>query len=75
MNPVVRSVLAVVVGMLVAFVLIALVQGIGARIYPLPPGTDPRDIESLKAAMTRMPLGSLLFVLLSYTAGSVAQPE
>ena len=72
MNPVVRSILAVVVGMLVAFVLFALVQIIGMRAYPPPPGTDPMNAESVKAAMRQMPLGALLFVLLSYAAGSVA---
>jgi hypothetical protein len=72
MNPVVRSILAVIVGMVVAFVLIAVVQMIGMRVYPPPPGLDPRNIESLKAAMASIPLGALLFVLLSYAAGSVA---
>ena len=72
MNPVVRSVLAVIVGMLVAFVLIALVQTIGMRVYPPPSGLDVRDTESLKAMMAQIPLGALLFVLLAYAAGSVA---
>jgi hypothetical protein len=72
MNPVVRSILAVVVGMLVAFVLIALVQMIGMRVYPPPPGVDATNLESMKAAVAKVPLGALLFVLLSYTVGSVA---
>lgn len=72
MNPVVRSILAVIIGMLVAFVLIGLVQAIGMRIYPPPPGMDPTDVESIKAAMAQRPLAALLFVLLSYTTGSVA---
>ena len=72
MNPVIRSVLAVVVGMLSAFVMIALVQVIGVRVYPPPTGMDPTNLESMKAVMARIPLGALLFVLLSYTAGSVA---
>jgi hypothetical protein len=72
MNPVVRSVLAVVGGMLVAFVLIALVQVIGMRVYPPPSGLDPANPESIKAAMAMVPLGALLFVLLAYAAGSVA---
>jgi hypothetical protein len=71
MNPVIRSVLAVIAGMLVAFVLIALVQTIGMRVYP-PPPMQTGDIESLRAAMARIPLGALLFVILSYTVGSLA---
>ena len=72
MNPVVRSILAVIMGMLVAFVLIAVVQLIGMRVYPPPAGMDPTNLESLKAARASIPLGALLFVLLSYAAGSVA---
>ena len=72
MNPVVRSILAVVVGMLVAFVIIALVQTVGMRVYPPPAGMDPSNPESIKAAMAQLPLGALLFVLLAYAAGSVA---
>jgi hypothetical protein len=72
MNPVFRSVLAVITGMLVAFVMIALVQIIGMRIYPPPPGFDPTHPDSLKAMMSQIPLAAKLFVLLAYAAGSVA---
>lgn len=72
MNPVVRSILAVIAGMLVAFVIIALVEMVGMRVYPPPAGMDPRDPESIKAAMAQIPLGALLVVLLAYAAGSVA---
>jgi hypothetical protein len=71
MNPVVRGVLAVIAGMLVALVLIVVVQVIGTRVYP-PPPMNRASIESIKAAIAQVPLVSLLFVLLSYTAGSVA---
>lgn len=68
----VRSILAVVVGMLVAFVIIALVQVVGMRVYPPPAGMDLTNPESIQAAMAQVPLGALLFVLLAYAAGSVA---
>ena len=72
MNPVVRGFLAIIAGMIVAFVLIFVVQTIGTRIYPPPVGMDRTNIESIKAVMAMIPLASLLFVLLSYAAGSVA---
>ena len=71
MHPVVRSILAVLAGMLSAFVVIACVQAVGVRIYPPPPGMDPRDTATFKNLMAQMPLGALLFVLLAYAAGSV----
>ena len=72
MNPVIRSILAVIVGVLVAFVLIACVEIIGMRVYPPPDGMNAASLESIRAAMARIPLGALLFVLLAYTVGSVA---
>jgi len=71
MNPVARGVLAVVAGMAVAFGLIFVVQKIGIRIYPPPAGTQPLDPESFRAMRGQIPVHSLLFVLLSYAAGSV----
>jgi len=72
MNPVVRSILAVIVGMLVAFVVIALIETLGMRLYPPPPRVNLTDRESLKALVASMPLAAKLCVLLGYTAGSVA---
>lgn len=72
MSPVVRSILAVIVGMLVAFVVIVLFEAVGVRLYPPPPGFNPADRESLKAMVTAMPLAAKLCVLLAYAAGSVA---
>lgn len=72
MRPVVRSILAVVVGMLVAFVIMACVEVVGMRVYPLPAGMHLHDPESMKSAMAQVPLGAKLFVLLAFAAGSVA---
>src|SRR5262245_52002319 len=72
LNPVVRSILAVIGGMLVAFVIIAVVEAIGIKLYPPPPGLNPADPESLKRWVASMPLAAKLCVLLAYAAGSVA---
>lgn len=72
MSPVLRSILAVIAGVLAAFILIGVVQAIGMRVYPPPGGMDVTDPESIRAAMARIPLAALLFVLLAYAAGSVA---
>lgn len=72
MNPVVRSILAVIGGMLVAFVVIAVIEAIGMRLYPPPPGLDPTDRESLKMLVASMPLAAKLCMLVAYAMGSVA---
>ena len=71
MNPVVRSVLAVLGGMLAAFVVIALVQVVGMIVYPPPAGLNPQDREAFKAVVANLPRGALLCVLLAYATGSV----
>lgn len=72
LNPVVRSILAVIVGMLVAFVVIGVIEAIGIKLYPPPRGATPTDRESLKALVASMPLAAKLCMLLAYAAGSVA---
>jgi len=66
-----KSILAVILGLVVAFALISAVQYISYLVYPLPAGVDLTNPESLKAAMANMPIGALLFVLLSYVLGSL----
>ena len=72
MRPVVRSILAIIGGMLVAFVVIALIEVIGMRLYPPPAGMDPRDPESIRQPMANLPRAALLCLLVAYAAGSVA---
>jgi hypothetical protein len=72
LNPAVRSILAVIGGMLVAFVIIAVIEAIGIRLYPPPAGLDPTNRESLKALVASMPLAAKLCMLVAYAAGSVA---
>jgi hypothetical protein len=71
MHPLVRSILAVLGGLLAAFVVIGLVEAAGVRFYPPPPGMDPRDPKSIRAVMANLPRGALLCVLVAYAAGSV----
>lgn len=67
-----RSILAVLGGGLVCAILIFAAEAVGSRIYPLPPGTDPTDLEALKAAMAEMPPGAYFFVLLGWFVGPLA---
>jgi hypothetical protein len=65
-----RKVLAVVAGAVVAFLIVLLVEGLGLRIYPPPPGVDVGDPASRAAAVAAMPLGALLFVLAAWVLGA-----
>jgi hypothetical protein len=48
------------------------VEALGQKVYPPPPGLDPSDPESIRAAMQDIPAGALVFVLLAWTVGSAA---
>jgi hypothetical protein len=72
MHPILRSVLAVLGGAAVAFILIAAVELLGHRIYPLPADLDVNDPEALAGAMAKAPIGALLLVLLAWAVGTVA---
>jgi hypothetical protein len=72
MGAIVRSILAVVLGVILAAIVVGLVEFIGQRFYPLPEGVDPADPEALKAVMAKAPFGMFLFVLVAWFIGTFA---
>jgi hypothetical protein len=54
-----RSIGAVMAGLVVAFVLIIGVEAFGAVAHPAPPGVDLHDLEQCKAHVARFPAGVL----------------
>ncbi|MEM9557738.1 MAG: hypothetical protein AAGC60_25995 [Acidobacteriota bacterium] len=71
MSPKGRSILAVVAGMVTAFVTIMVVEFVGHTVYPPPPGIDISDPESLKTIIDSLPLGALVFVLVGWFIGTL----
>lgn len=65
-----RKISAVLLGLIVAFVTVWLFEWIGHQIYPLPPGLDFKDPEQVRLFASNLPLGALLFVLLSWLMGT-----
>jgi hypothetical protein len=62
----VRSVVAVIVGALVAFILVAAIEALGWVFYPPPPGLDYNNPGQLRIYMQSLPLGAFLFVLAAW---------
>lgn len=58
-----RHIGAVIVGLIVAFLLVAGAEGIVHRIYPPPPGTNMQDMNQVKSYIASMPLTPMLIVL------------
>lgn len=68
----VKSIIAVVLAVLLAGVVIAVVQLVNTQIFPLPSGVDFNDREAMSRAVSSMPTGGFVLLLLSYTLGALA---
>ncbi len=65
-----RNILSVMVGVILAFVLVAVIETSGHLVFPPPEGMDPSDPESIAAAMEEIPAVALLPVLIAWAVGS-----
>lgn len=65
-----RSILAVLLGLILAGVVIATVEATSHQIYPPPEGLNLSDPEAALAVMSDVPTGALVFVLLAWILGS-----
>jgi hypothetical protein len=72
MKSFIRSVLAIVAGVIVAGLFIVGIETIGQRLYPLPPGLDLKNPEALREMVRAMPLAAIGSVLLAWVVGALA---
>lgn len=72
MHPLLRWFAAVMMGLIVAFAITFGVEWVNSQIYPLPPGTDFRNPEALRAAMAALPQAALAVVLLGWFLSALA---
>lgn len=71
-NPAVRAVLAVLCGLIVAMLVIALVEGAGHALWPPPPGLDITRPEDQARLMHVIPLEAKIAVIVAWFLGSLA---
>jgi hypothetical protein len=69
-SPVWRKILGVVLGLCAGITIIALLQALGHKFWPLPAGIDVTDKAALAEVLKRAPVGALLWVALSWFAGT-----
>jgi hypothetical protein len=67
-----QSIRAVLLGLIVAALIIAAVEGVGHHLYPLPAGLDVNNAEALAAAIAQLPVGALMTVLIGWALGAFA---
>jgi hypothetical protein len=71
MRALMRTIGVVLLGVITAVVIVAVVEAINSRIYPLPAGVDPNNAKALKEVIATLPLGALLMVLLGWWLGAL----
>jgi hypothetical protein len=62
---------AIVAGLLVAFVVVMGAEGVNSRIYPLPPGVDLSDTNAMKQFVASLPSSGFLLVLAGWFFGAL----
>ncbi len=67
-----RRILAVVAGLVVAMAVVFAVEALGGIAFPPPPGMDPADPDSVRHNMASVTIGALVFVLVAWTLGALA---
>jgi hypothetical protein len=67
-----RSILAIVIGIVLANVVIFGVEMVDWVMYPPPPGFDFHDTAAVRELMTTLPAGAFAVVALAYLLGAVA---
>jgi hypothetical protein len=70
MPPIVRSVLAIFLGVISCFFLILAVEMLGQLVYPPPPGMDFSKPETVEAALKSVKPGQFAFVLAAWAIGT-----
>jgi uncharacterized membrane-anchored protein len=67
---VVRSVVAVLLGLSAAIFFAAVVEGVSSILHPFPPGVDPTNYDAVKAHVARYPAWVLLLVVPAWGLGT-----
>jgi hypothetical protein len=66
-----RSVLAVILGLVLGGLVVFGMEMLGHILYPHPEGLDPQDMEAVRAYVATAPTGALLTVLLGWFVGTL----
>lgn len=68
----VKSIIAVILAVLLAGVIVAAVEFLGMQMFSVPAELDPNNREAMAQAMSSMPTGVFVFLLLAYAVGAFA---
>ncbi len=67
----IRKIIALVVGLLAAFTLVILIEGLGNEFFPLPEGLDLDDLDQMSKYVESLPPEALLIVLSAWIVATM----
>jgi hypothetical protein len=70
MKAALRSIAAVVIGVIAALVIITLAQMLTVRLYPMTAGVNPQDQSAMIAWIQQLPAAALVIVLCGWALGA-----
>lgn len=70
MKSLIRSFGSVAVGIVVALIIVIAAEVLNSRLFPLPAGIDPSNMESLRNAVAGFPRSAFILILLGWAAGT-----
>jgi len=65
-----KQILAVVVGAVMGFVVLGLIEMVSWMLYPMPEGLDIANAEVMRAYVSQVPIGAKLIVLVAWMIGA-----
>jgi hypothetical protein len=71
-NPIIRGIVAILAGVVAAFAVVLVVEGLGHMLYPPPPGYDATRPEDQARLMAVVPTGAKIAVVVAWFLGSLA---
>ena len=66
MQPTIRSALVLLAGVVASVLIVLLMDAVVGRMYPLPPGTDMRNPESLRQAVAALPVKAFVLLVVGW---------
>lgn len=66
-----RTLFAIILGVIAMMVTVYGVEAIGHMLYPPPPGLDPNDLDQLDSIVAAAPIGAMVMLLVGWCVGTI----
>ncbi|MGE5813847.1 MAG: hypothetical protein ACM36C_05120 [Acidobacteriota bacterium] len=71
MHPFLRSIVAIVSGLIVAFLVVTGAEGVNSQLFPIQAGVDMSDTTAMKQYVASLPVSGFILVLAGWGGGAL----